>query len=91
MKYFAVFLKVKDKKVAEAYFDSHIKYVKQLCKDGTIHTIGGLVGEGGLIIFQAETKEDVEDILAKDPFIKYGARSYELYEWKMQTAEEYIS
>lgn len=90
MHYFAVFLKVADRDAAAQYHEEHVSYVKQLCKEEKIHLVGKLVDVGGLIIFQADKIERVEDWLATDPFIIHGARSYEIYEWDMKTAAEYL-
>lgn len=90
MKYFAVLLKGKDADAAKQYHEAHVNYVKQLCEEKKIHLVGKLIDAGGLIIFKAEEKEQVEAWLAKDPFIIHGARTYEIYEWNMKTAEEYL-
>ena len=91
MAYFAVFLQVADSEVAKKYREDHIEYVQRLCKEGKIHLVGKLHGAGGLIVFKAESKEEVEEWLHKDPFIIHGARTYELYEWDMHTATQYIA
>lgn len=88
--YFAVFLKVKNREVAVKFRDDHINYVKKMCQEGNIHLVGGLADAGGLIIFQAKEKKTVEHWVAQDPFVIHGARTYEIYEWDMQTAEEYL-
>lgn len=90
MKYYAVFLKVNDTEIAKKHHEEHIDYVQQLCREKKIQLIGKLVGEGGLIIFQADSMKTVESWLAKDPFIIHGARTYELYEWHMKSAAEYV-
>ena len=41
--------------------------------------------------FQAENKKEVETYLAGDPFIIHGARTYEIFEWDMKTAEQYLT
>ncbi len=91
MKYFAVFLKPADKEVAKRLKDEHIAYVKTCCKEGKIHLVGKLVDAGGLIVFRTETKEEVEAYVAGDPFVRHGARTYEIYEWDMKTADEYLA
>lgn len=90
MNYYAAILKVKDAEKAEKYQEAHLDYVKQLCREGKIYLIGKLVREGGLIVFQADNMASVESWLMEDPFIKHGARAYDLYEWHMQTADEYL-
>lgn len=91
MAYFAVFLRVADREVAATYHEEHVQYVKQLCKEEKIHLVGKLIDAGGLIIFQADQKETVEAWLAEDPFIIHGARTYEIFEWDMKMAAEYLA
>lgn len=91
MRYYAVLLKVADSEVAKKYRTEHIAYVEQLCKEEKIHLIGGLKGKGGLIIYEAEGREDVEKWVEQDPFVIHGARMPEIYEWDMHTAAQYIN
>jgi uncharacterized protein YciI len=91
MKYFVVFLKANDIEAANKYHEAHVEYVNKLCEEKKIHLVGKLVDAGGLIVFQADNKEKVESWLAQDPFIVHGARTYELYEWHMHTAEQYLA
>lgn len=90
MKYFAVLLRVADADVALKYRPEHVAYLQQLCKEGKIYRVGGLMGKGGLVIYQADSIETVEEWVANDPFVEHGARTPEIFEWEMSTAEEYI-
>lgn len=90
MKYFAVLLRVADADVALKYRPDHVNYLQQLCKEDKIYRVGGLMGKGGLIIYKAESIEQVEEWVHKDPFVIHGARKPEIFEWEMSTPEEYI-
>lgn len=90
MAYFAVMLKVADAEVAKKYRPEHVAYLQQLCKEGKIYRVGGLMGKGGLVIYKADSIETVQEWVANDPFVEHGARIPEIYEWEMSTPEEYI-
>lgn len=82
MRDFAVFLKVTDASPAREELDAHIAYLQRLRSDGVVLGNGRLLdGDGGLVIFRANTREEVETWVKQDPFVISGARSYEVYEW----------
>ena len=47
-------------------------------------------GSGGLVIYEAETREEVEAWVKEDPYITLGARDYSIHEWDMQTDHEFV-
>ena len=87
MKYFAAFLKENDPEKSRNYRQQHLEFLKRSEEEGKIFARGRFAkGEGGLVIYTAESHEDALKIAQSDPYISSGARSLELYEWEMQTA-----
>ncbi|WP_026676304.1 YciI family protein [Fictibacillus gelatini] len=84
MKSFAVILKNKRKEaLTDDLLNMHVKYVKQLYKEGVLKLCGPFTdNDGALMIFNCHKSEDVQHFLANDPFIKekyYG--TYEVTEF----------
>ncbi|MFJ7513026.1 YciI family protein [Peribacillus simplex] len=88
MKYFAVISNMLDVDKNNTYREEHLKYLKRLGKEGNVFSKGRFVdGAGGLVIYKADTEEEVKAMVEGDPFIIEGARSYEIHEWAMQLIE----
>lgn len=84
MKYFAVFLPMKDVEKSKAHRADHLAYIQEQFEEGRIFAKGPFVdGSGGLVIYQANTIEEVEEIVKQDPYVVIGARGYEIHEWQM--------
>jgi uncharacterized protein len=53
-------------------------------QEGKIFADGRFVdGSGGLVIYQVESLQEVEQIANQDPYILHGARGIEIHEWEM--------
>jgi len=86
MKYFAVFLPMKDEQKSKTHRQEHLDFLKDMRNAGRIFIYGRLVdGAGGLIIYQGESLEQVDEWAKQDPYVTLGARDYEIHEWDMQT------
>lgn len=86
MKYFAVFLPMKDEEKSQQYRSDHLDYLKEMREKGRIFQFGRLVdGAGGLIIYQGYNLEEVTAWAEADPYVKLDARGCEIHEWDMQT------
>lgn len=86
MKYFATFLPMKDKEKSKTYREDHLAYLEQKREEGRIFANGRFTdGWGGLVIYLAKSKDEVEEIVKKDPYITEGARDYEIHEWEIVT------
>lgn len=86
MKYFAVLLPMKDAEKSQQYRQEHLDYLADMRKEERILLFGRLVdGAGGLIIYQGTDENEVEAWVKNDPYVKLGARDYEIHEWAMQT------
>ena len=86
MKYYAVFLPMKDEGKSQKYRSDHLNFLAKMRNQKRILLYGRLVdGAGGLIIYQGNNLEEVTDWAKQDPYIKQGARDLEVHEWDMQT------
>jgi uncharacterized protein YciI len=84
MKYFAVFLPMKDQELSQQYRPQHLAYLEELDKQNKIFARGRFVdGAGGLVIYMTETFEETEQLVTGDPYVSSGARDYEIHEWEM--------
>lgn len=59
----------------------HVAHLKQAAIDGKLFLCGPLIGQGGAMqIVEAESKEEAEAIIKKDPFIAEGFYlNYDIY------------
>lgn len=86
MKYFAVFLPMLDEEKSKEYRPVHVEYLEQKRAEEKTFAFGRFAdGTGGLIIYRADSFEEVEEMVKQDPFIKHGARRYQIHEWEMST------
>lgn len=82
MKYYAVFLPMKDADKSSAFRSQHLAYLDQRAAEGKIFANGRFVdGAGGLVIYMAENEQQVEDMVKQDPYIIEQARGYQIHEW----------
>ena len=83
MKFAAIIEYIQDKaKIAEVR-PAHRQYLTGLIKQGQLAATGPFTDDSGaLIIYEAATKEDAENLLKADPFNKQGIFvSYQLRPW----------
>ncbi|GAB3069122.1 YciI family protein [Virgibacillus ainsalahensis] len=86
MKYFAVFSPMKDEEKSKQYRPQHLEYLDEKGKEGHVFAKGRFTdGAGGLVIYKADSYEEVEEIVKQDPYVVSGARGYEIHEWEMRT------
>lgn len=86
MNYFAVYLPMKDEEKSQTYRQKHLDFLAEMRKENRIFLFGRLTdGTGGLIIYQGDTLEQVDEWAKQDPYVTLGARGYEIREWAMQT------
>ncbi len=73
MKYAASIEYLQDAAVVEAHRPAHRAYLTGLLEKGQLFASGPYGdGSGALIIYEAATKEDAEQILRGDPFCQNG-------------------
>jgi len=86
MNYYAVFLPMKDEEKSKSHRQAHLDYLAKMREQHRIFLYGRLVdGAGGLIIYQGESLEQVDEWASQDPYVTKGARGYEIHEWDMKT------
>ncbi|BAZ17345.1 YCII-like protein [Calothrix sp. NIES-4071] len=83
-----IFVKIEEGKVDKSTFDQYIPahhaYVRELIARGHKAKSGyWAVRGGGMMIFEAESMEQAQAIVALDPLIKNGCVNYQLYEWRI--------
>lgn len=84
----AIFVKIEegrvDKSIFDQYIPAHHAYVRELIARGHNARSGyWAVRGGGMMIFEAESMEQAQAIVALDPLIKNGCVDYQLYEWRI--------
>ena len=64
--------------------EAHLAHQDMQGKRGLIQMAGPFGGEGawrGLLLYDCDTKEEVEGYLKADPFVKAGQLKYEIHPW----------
>ena len=90
MKYFAVFLSMKDEELSRVHRPEHLDFLTRQRDAGTVLMNGRFTdGSGGLIIYRAEDEASAVSLVEKDPYISLGARDYKIQEWDMETNYEF--
>jgi uncharacterized protein len=74
-----------DKAKIAATRPEHRDYLKNVLESGRLVISGPFAGdEGGLLVYEANSREDVEAILRDDPFTKAGVFvSWKIHEWRV--------
>lgn len=71
-----------DLKEVDKYLDAHIAYLKQEYANGNFIASGRKIPRtGGIILSCVNNKDELEVILAKDPFNKAGIAEYGITEF----------
>jgi uncharacterized protein len=85
MKFAALIEYTPDKAKIAATRPEHRDYLKNVLESGRLVISGPFAGdEGGLLVYEASSREDVEAILRDDPFTKAGVFvSWEIHEWRV--------
>ena len=75
---------ITDKKEIEKLQEGHMANIGRLNKEGKL-LLAGPFGDDtqwkGIFVFDCETQEEVEQLLATDPMIKAGRLGYEIHPW----------
>ncbi len=71
-----------NKKIFDQYIPAHRSYVRELIAQGHQAKTGywAELG-GGMLLFQAHSREEAERIVSQDPLIQNNCVEYELHEW----------
>ena len=71
-----------NKVIFDRYVSAHKSYVRQLivkghkAKTGYWRELGG-----GMLVFDADSLQEAQKIVAQDPLVVYNCVDYELHEW----------
>jgi uncharacterized protein YciI len=86
MKYFAAISVMVDPQKSKDFRQQHLDFLAKQRSEGRIFACGRFVdGAGGLVIYMAETEQEVVDIVNQDPYNSSGARRCEIHEWDLIT------
>lgn len=71
-----------DKSIFDQYIPAHRAYVRDLISRGHQAKTGywGQRG-GGMLLFQAESMAEAQEIVAQDPLIKHNCVNYQIFQW----------
>jgi uncharacterized protein YciI len=84
MKIFACFLPMLDVEKSTQFRADHLAYLDSQRNQGRIIANGRFVdGWGGLVIYKAESLEEVTAWAENDPYVINKARTYDIHEWDM--------
>jgi uncharacterized protein YciI len=71
-----------EKAIFDQYVPAHRAYVRDLIAKGHKAKTGYWARRGGgMLLFEAKSMEEAQEIVAQDPLVKHGCVSVELYEW----------
>ncbi|MBW4614911.1 MAG: YciI family protein [Desmonostoc vinosum HA7617-LM4] len=73
-----------DKPTFDQYVPAHKAYIQELIAKGHKARSGYWAEQrGGMLLFEAASKDEAESIVALDPLVQNGCVNYQLYEWRI--------
>lgn len=78
-----------DQAAVQARVQEHVAWLLELEREGVLFLSGPLVsGPGvtpgsGMTVLRAEDEESARLVAARDPFVRAGLRTYEVYRWRL--------
>ena len=66
----------------KAALDAHHAYLEPFVTSGKILVSGPKPGGGGIMVLRAQDMEEVQTLIAKDPFVTGGVQTYDVTEFK---------
>ncbi len=71
-----------EKTTFDQYVPAHKEYVRELIEKGHKARTGYWARRGGgMLVFEAPSRQEAEEIVARDPLVVNGCVKYELFEW----------
>jgi uncharacterized protein YciI len=73
-----------DSATAEATQRAHLEHQGELMRRGLLQVMGPFADDGdwrGILVFDVDSKEEVEGYLKQDPFVRGGQLKYEMHPW----------
>ena len=82
--------KVKGKRATNQDYDDHMAFVEALAKER--YFVGGNFSgvDAGMVLLSAESLNEAQSIISKDPIIERGLYQFELYEWNLIVLSDII-
>lgn len=82
------FVKIEEGSVDKPTFDWHVPahkaYVRELIAKGHKARTGYWAQRGGgMLLFEAASLAEAQEIVAQDPLVKNGCVKYQLFEWRV--------
>jgi uncharacterized protein YciI len=85
LKYYSVFLPIIDSEKKKRFQSHHLDYLRKMEQEEKIFAQGQYTDEEGeLVIYIAESFEQVHSFVQKDPFVVQQVSDYEIHEWDME-------
>ncbi len=78
---------------ASPWRDAHLEYLRELDRQGALFASGPIAEDstqaslGGVTVFRAADAEAAHRILADEPYIRAGVRTYELFAWSIRQGD----
>ncbi|TLS54226.1 hypothetical protein FE782_02450 [Paenibacillus antri] len=86
-KLYVVFLPMLDAEKSAEHRQAHLDYLERKYNEGVLTAYGRFVdGWGGMLVYEAESEEEVKAWAVNDPYIVHNARTYEIHEWAVAKA-----
>ena len=87
--YIRLDFKIGDEWESEQEAMESLEYLQKLTKErylkaGLLGDLEAQIFDGALVIFEAKSYEEAEELVKNDPIIKKGFYRYELYKWNIQ-------
>jgi uncharacterized protein YciI len=71
-----------DKSIFDQYIPAHRAYVRDLISRGHQAKTGYWAQRGGgMLLFQAESMAEAQEIVAQDPLVKNNCVNYQIFQW----------
>ncbi|ALP35389.1 YciI family protein [Paenibacillus sp. SEL1] len=84
MAHYAAILHIVDPGKRQELHPKHLEFLNKMKEQGKIYAMGPFVdGAGGLVIYVADSLEEAQAMVEKDPYVSEKALRLELHEWKM--------
>ncbi|MDR6553198.1 YciI family protein [Paenibacillus qinlingensis] len=81
MKQYIAILPMLDEEKNKLHRPAHLVYLAELERKGSIYLKARFVdGVGGMVIYNAQSLEEAEQLAYQDPLVIHGARSCEFHE-----------
>ena len=86
-KLYVVWLPMLDPELSALHRQEHLDYLAQKYEEGVLKAYGRFVdGWGGMLVYEAESEDEVRVWAEADPYVVKKARGCEIHEWAVAKA-----